>query len=115
MNFIDSISNLYEYCMKTIVGESDEMSSEEFDARKYNSMVETLIVKGLKFKLKKGILFNNQQYVTFMGLVSGRNSMSEEKMASISEFMPMIYKLTKIMEAIDREDSACFIYILDPR
>lgn len=115
MNFIESISNLYEYCLKTIVGDSDELSHEEFNARKYNALVETVIVKGLKFKLKKGVLFNKQQYTTYMGLVSDRNSMSEEKMNSISEFLPMIYKLTKIMEAIDREDSACLIYILDPR
>ena len=118
MQFIDEIHEFEEYYNREMApipeGEMVPSDSEGFDPAVYNALVRKLLINGLRFKVNNNKLLNERQYSTYLGLISGRNNMSEDKMYSISEMLPTLYRITKVMEEFNKEDAACLIYLLNP-
>lgn len=118
MQFIDDINEFEEYYNREMApipeGEMPPEDVEGFNPEVYNALVRKLLINGLRFKVSNNKVLNERQYATYISLISGRNNMSEERMYSISELLPTLYKITKVMEEFNREDAACLIYLLNP-
>lgn len=121
-DFINAINDFNKYCKLTLYerNENEELElelyqeEENFNPEKYKIMVYNLLITGLRFKVRKMTLLDPKQFNSFIGLVTGKNNLSIDKMEQISQYIPILLEVTRALEVFSQEDANCFVYLLNP-